>query len=142
MAVVTKRDLYTPLKIQPEIFSDFFTNLEVHPIKKDFVRHTNEEAIKRSIRNLLLTKRGDRLFQNTLGSDVSSLLFELASTATDQVLESYIRTTITNYEPRAQVLDIQVTSEPDDHLVYATIIFSVINKQEPVVLELILNRIR
>jgi phage baseplate assembly protein W len=142
MAVVTKRDLYTPLKVQPEIFSDFFTNLETHPIKKDFVRHTNEEAVKRSIKNLLLTKRGDRLFQNTLGSDVTAMMFELASTATDQVLESYIHTTIANYEPRAHVIEVQVTSDPDEHTVYATIVFSVINKQEPVILELILNRIR
>jgi phage baseplate assembly protein W len=142
MAVVTKRDLYTPLKEQPEIFSDFFTNLDTHPIKKDFVRHTNEEAVKRSIKNLLLTNRGDRLFQNTIGSDIRSLLFELSSAATDQILESYIRTTITNYEPRAQIIDVQVSSDPDEYTVYATIIFSVINKQEPVILELILNRIR
>lgn len=142
MAVVSKRDLYTPLKVQPEIFSDIFANFDVHPVKKDFVRHINEEAVKRSIKNLLLTKRGDRLFQNTIGSDVSAMMFEMAGTATDQMLENYITTTITNYEPRARIIEVSVSSDPDTHTLYATIVFSVINKQEPVILELILNRIR
>lgn len=142
MALVVQRTNSTPLKSQVEVFSDFFTDLDIHPVKKDLVRHTNEEAVKRSIKNLLLTNRGERLFAGSVGSDIRSLLFEQMSPATEQVLEDFIRTTIDNYEPRASVEDVQINTDQDTSTVYATISFSVINKQEPVILELILNRIR
>ncbi len=142
MAAVQRKDQYTSLKQQPEIFSDFLTNFDKHPVKKDLVRNINEDAIKRSIKNLLQTNRGDRLFNNTLGSDIRSMLFEPLSPTTERVLEDYVRTTINNYEPRADVLDVTVLSDEDEQSVYITVQFSVINKQEPVTLELILNRIR
>lgn len=142
MALIVQRTNLTPLKSQVEVFSDFFTDLDIHPVKKDLVRHTNEEAVKRSIKNLLLTNRGERLFAGSVGSDIRSLLFEQMSPATEQVLEDFIRTTIDNYEPRASVENVQINTDQDTSTVYATISFSVINKQEPVILELILNRIR
>ena len=142
MAIVERKDLFTPLKQQPEYFSDFFTDLDIHPIKKDLVRHTNEEAVKTSIRNLLSTNRGDRLFNVTFGSDIRSMLFENFSPATEKVIEQHIRNTIDNYEPRARVDDVRVVSDDLNYTLTATIVFSIINKQEPITLELILNRIR
>jgi phage baseplate assembly protein W len=142
MALVLQKTNTTPLKTQVEIFSDFFTDLDIHPVKKDFVRHTNEEAVKRSIKNLLLTNRGERLFNSDVGSDIRSLLFEQMSPATEQILEDFIRVTVDNHEPRAKIEEVQILTDQDTQTVYATISFSVINKQEPVVLELILNRIR
>jgi phage baseplate assembly protein W len=91
---------------------------------------------------LLLTRRGERFFNPSLGSDIEYILFENASPAMEKVLEDLIRTTIDNYEPRARIIDVQVTSDEDSHLITATIVFSIINKQEPIVLDLILNRIR
>lgn len=142
MTVLNRRDYFTSLKVHPEIFSDFLTDFDIHPVKKDVVRNTNEEAVKRSIKNLLLTNRGDRLFNPTLGSNIRSLLFELDTPATEQILQDYITTTIENYEPRALVSEVRVLSDDDNHTISATIVFSIINKQEPVILELILNRIR
>jgi len=142
MAIVERKDLFTPLKQQPEYFSDFFTDLDIHPIKKDLVRYTNEEAVKTCIRNLLSTNRGDRLFNVTLGSDIRSMLFENFSPATEKVIEQHIRNTIDNYEPRARVEDVRVVSDDLNYTLTATIVFSIINKQEPITLELILNRIR
>lgn len=142
MAVVERKDLFTALKQQPEYFSDFFTDLDIHPVKKDLVRHTNEEAVKTSIRNLLSTNRGERLFNVTLGSDIRGMLFENFSSATERVMEQLIRNVIDNYEPRARVEDVRVLSDDDGHSLTATIIFSIINKQEPITLEIILNRIR
>ena len=142
MALVLQKTNTTPLKTQVEIFSDFFTDLDIHPVKKDFVRHANEEAVKRSIKNLLLTNRGERLFNSDVGSDIRSLLFEQMSPATEQILEDFIRVTVDNHEPRAKIEEVQILTDQDTQTVYATISFSVINKQEPVVLELILNRIR
>lgn len=142
MALVLQKTNSTPLRTQVEVFSDFFTDLDIHPVKKDLVRHTNEEAVKRSIKNLLLTNRGERLFNSDVGSDIRSLLFEQMSPATEQIIEDFIRVTVDNHEPRAKIEQVQILADQDTQTVYATISFSVINKQEPVVLELILNRIR
>lgn len=142
MAIVARKDPSTLASIQPELFSDFFTDLIVHPVKKDLVRHINEDAVKRSVRNLILTNRGDRIYNQSFGSDIRSLLFEPASPVTETAMKSLITTLIDNYEPRAKLQDVSVVSDPDENSLYVTIVFSVINKQEPVTLELILDRIR
>ena len=141
MALVQRKDLITPLRAQPEYFSDFTADF-IPDRKNDLSRVTNEEAIKTSIKNLLLTNRGDRLFNNTLGSDIRAMLFELHGTATNQVLKDLIRTTIDNYEPRARINNIDVSFDEDQQWLAVTIVFSIINKQEPITLDLILNRIR
>jgi phage baseplate assembly protein W len=142
MAIILRRDKQTPVSSQEEYFSDFLTDFDIHPIKKDLVRYTNEDAVKRSIKNLLLTNRGDRPFNNTLGSDLRSMLFEQATDSTSSTLEDLIRSTIDDYEPRAKVEDVSVDIDEDTNTMYATIVFSIINKQEPITLEIILDRIR
>jgi len=142
MAIVLKRRTDSNRFVQPEIYSDFFTNFNCHPTKNDLYREINEEAIKTSIRNLLLTNRGERLYNSSLGSDIRKLLFENFNSATESVVSDLIRTTISNFEPRAQVHQVVVNSEVDEYTIYITIVFSVINKEEPITLELLLNRIR
>jgi len=142
MAVVKRRDTLTALKITPEYFSDFLLNFDTDRVKKDLLRNTNEEAIKASIVNLLMTNRGDRLYDSSIGSDIRSLLFENFSPESEETLSDLISTTISNYEPRAKVDEVLVSSDDDTHLITATITFHVINKQEPITLELVLNRIR
>lgn len=142
MAIVQKKDRFTSYKLTPEYFSDFLLDFNVERVGKDLVRNTNEEAIKSSIFNLLMTNRGDRLFDSTIGSDIRSLLFENFSPSTEEVLIDLIKTTISNYEPRAKVDDVFVISQDDDNALIATIVFHIINKQEPITLEIVLNRIR
>ena len=142
MAVVQKKDRFTSYKQTPEYFSDFLVDFNIERVGKDLIRNTNEEAIKSSIFNLLMTNRGDRLFDSSIGSDIRSLLFENFSSSTEEVLIDLIKTTISNYEPRAKVDDVFVTSLDDDHALSATIVFHIINKQEPITLEIVLNRIR
>ncbi len=142
MALVTRVKTSTPIRRKQELYSDFFTDLLSLDVTRDIAKAMNEDAVKQSIRNLLLTNRGDRLFNNTLGSDIYSLLFENSSPALEQTLSDYIKTTIENYEPRAELIDVVVDSEADEHEVLVVINFRVLNKTEPVSLELVLNRIR
>jgi len=142
MALVQRKDRFTSLKQTPEYFSDFLMDFNVERVGKDLVRNTNEEAIKSSIFNLLMTNRGDRLFDSTIGSDIRSLLFENFSSSTEEVLIDLIKTTISNYEPRAKVDEVYVTSQDENNSLTATIVFHIINKQEPITLEIVLNRIR
>lgn len=123
-------------------FADFFNNFDTSLNKNDITLRVNEEAVKNSIRNLLLTNRGDRFFNPTLGGDVRAMLFENISSITSNNLKDLIETAIENYEPRAQLLDVSVVPDFDRNAYNITIVFSVINNSDPVFLELLLNRIR
>jgi phage baseplate assembly protein W len=124
------------------IYSDIPTDLTVHPVKEDLVLLTNEQAVKRSIRNLLLTDPYERFFNPTLGSGIRSLLFENISQDTEFILQEKIRETIINYEPRANLYSVGVKILEDDNSYAVNIIFSLVNSLTPVTLDLILRRVR
>lgn len=140
MALVSK---IKKVSAQPSIvyFSDFKNDLDLNA-KADVGSLINEDSVKNSIKSLLLTDKGERFFDPLLGSDIRKMLFENFTPATEQIVSDLIKTTIKNYEPRAEVLEIKVTSDIDNNSMYINIIFNVINKAEPINLELILNRIR
>ena len=142
MAIVVKRTKTTPQTSKPLVFSDFYSNFDLESVKKDLLSYKNEDSVKRSIRNILLTDKGERFFNPTFGSDIRKMLFENFSPSTEQVVADLIKTAIGNHEPRANVIDVNVSGNPDQNSMYINIVFSVINKAEPVTLELILNRIR
>jgi len=142
MALVIKKTKSTPQTATPVIYSDFYSNLDLELVKKDLLSYKNEDSVKRSIRNILLTDKGERFFNPTFGSDIRKMLFENFSPATEQVIADLIKTAIGNHEPRANVINVNVSGDPDQNSMYINIVFSVINKAEPVTLELILNRIR
>lgn len=123
-------------------YSDIPTNLQVHPIKGDLVRLTNEDAVKRSVRNLLLTRPGERPFQPELGAGLAAYLFENISRDTAFIIKEKIIETITYNEPRANLIRVIVDVVPDQNAYAATVIFSIINNPEPITLNLILDRVR
>ena len=142
MAIVVRKTKTTPQTTKPLVYSDFYSNFDLESVKKDLLSYKNEDSVKRSIRNILLTDRGERFFNPTFGSDIRKMLFENFSPSTEQVVADLIKTAIGNHEPRANVIDVNVSGNPDQNSMYINIVFSVINKAEPVTLELILNRIR
>jgi len=142
MAIVVRKTKTTPQTAKPLVYSDFYSNFDLELVKKDLLSYKNEDSVKRSIRNILLTDKGERFFNPTFGSDIRKMLFENFSPSTEQVVADLIKTAIGNQEPRANVIDVNVSGNPDQNSMYINIVFSVINKAEPVTLELILNRIR
>lgn len=141
MAVV-KRSTLKETQKQNIYYSDLQTNLAIHPNKKDLTRTFNDDAVKRSIRNILLTNRGEKLMNPQFGSDIRSLLFENMTPVTESLLKDYVANAISNYEPRANIIAINVTALYDYDAYAITVVFSVINKKEPITLELLINRIR
>lgn len=142
MALVVTKRASTPIKTQPEFYSDFTSNLDFNLLKKDLIVEVNAEAVKTSIKNMLLTNPGERFFNNNFGGGLRDLLFENITPPMLSIIEDRIKTSIKNFEPRAKVLDVNVSSEYDDNTLVATIVFSIINKQEPITLDIILNRVR
>jgi len=124
------------------IYSDIFTNFDENPVSGDVALKTNENAIKQSIRNLILTDRGERPFQRNLGGNIRAVLFENINSQTLLVVREMIRQTLIDYEPRCSIIDITVVPGIDPNEIVITIVFAVINKQEPVTLQLVLDRVR
>lgn len=132
----------SPLRKKRTLYSDFFKDLTVNPISSDIALQTNEKAIKESLRNLILTDRGERLMQPNLGSDVRASLFENATPVTMRVLEERIKDVINNFEPRVSLIDVDVTSFYDDNRVQITIYFYVKNREDPLSVEIFIERVR
>lgn len=94
-------------------FKDISFNFGMNPITKDVVVLKNEEAIKQSVKNLVLTKLGERLFNPNIGTDTTSYLFELNSTFSAGSLIEEIENVLTTYEPRITLKNITVDVEDD-----------------------------
>ncbi len=124
------------------IYQDLYLNNLFSIDTKDLVLIKNEDSIKQSIINIILTSQGERFFNPEFGSNVYNMLFENISPQTSTTLRKLILTAINNYEPRAEVQDIIVTPLEERNAYTVSILFNVINKSEPITLDLILNRVR
>jgi phage baseplate assembly protein W len=140
--MITRADKNTPLLNQDQIYSDFLINLNPHPVSKDIVKFINERAVARSIRNLLSTNRGERLYQPNIGGDLSNLLFEPMTDGMSTTIYNLIYNTIDQYEPRAKILKMAVIPNYDRNLYDVTMSFMIINSQEPFTLNIALDRAR
>lgn len=124
------------------LYSDLDINVEKSPGNKDLVTYANEESVKNSIRNIVLTNKSERFFNTQFGCDVKSMMFENVGPSTEAAIQNFIVTAIENYEPRAQLIDVTVSANPDENSYAVTIIFNTINTTTPETLDIILTRVR
>lgn len=124
------------------IFSDLDLNFTAHPVTKDISRRFDENAIKDSIRNLILTRNFERPFHSELGSPIRALLFENSSPLLSMTLRRAIVDVINNFEPRVNLIDVDVVESDDEHSLYVNISFKIINTDSPLSLDLVLERTR
>ena len=89
-------------------FKDININFKKHPVTNDLVVSRDASAIKQAIVNLLLTNKGERLFQPEYGSDIRSQLFEPLGYATAASIKSSILYSLSTFEPRINVLNINI----------------------------------
>lgn len=139
---VTRADRFTANDKTNQIYSDFLTDLNPHPVSGDIVRFVNENAVIRSIKNLIQTDRGERRYHPTIGSDIRKMLFEPMSSAAAEMISQFIQDTIDKHEPRAKVLYVSVIPNYDKNLYTIQCQIMVINKQEPVSFNVTLQRVR
>lgn len=123
-------------------YSDLDLDFLPHPTTKDVVKKVGPDAVKRSIRNLILTNFYDRPFQSYIGSNAQKILFDNASPLSSNFLKDAIIQVIENYEPRVRVNNVRVKFDIDNNGYNATIEFVVLNSNLPVVFNLFLERIR
>mgnify|MGYP003320951776 CR=1 FL=1 len=112
-------------------FKDINLSFEPHPVTKDLPILRNENAIRRSVRNLVETIPTERFFNSLLGSEVRSSLFEFVDYGTASIIEDQILTTIENFEPRVANVQVEVEPLPDDNTFNVTVIFDIIGQDFP-----------
>lgn len=129
-------------RVPRELYRDFSTAFTPHPNTGDVAVVVDVEAVKRSVRNLVMTNKGERLLSPNIGTNIRRLLFENISPRVSQMLSDYIRTTIENYEPRARLENIDVVPNYLQPGYEVFIEFTVLYLETPVRLQLFLERIR
>lgn len=124
------------------VYSDFHKDLTVNPFSNDLALKKDEEAVKEALKNIIFMDKGEKLFQPTFGGNIRAMLFELNTPVTLKLIQEQIKTTINNYEPRVELIDVEVYSLIDDNSVVIKIIYALRNREEPLQIEFILERVR
>jgi hypothetical protein len=101
----------------PELqtFKDFNLNFKPHPVTEDLQVVKDSADIKQSIKSLLLTRRGERLFNSDLGTGLSDLLFEPLDFGTAAVIRDEIFSVISSYESRVEIRSLNVDTNFEDN---------------------------
>jgi len=102
-----------------------------NPLTNDLIALKNENAIARSVRNIVMTLPGEKPFDPTFGSSVSSLLFENMDEITSSLIVDEIRTSIDNYEPRVELLSVEVNPDYEGNSYDVGIIYDIIGADIP-----------
>jgi phage baseplate assembly protein W len=98
-----------------QTFKDFNLNFKPHPVTEDLQVVKDSADIKQSIKSLLLTRRGERLFNSDLGTSLSDLLFEPLDFGTASLIRDEIYEVIGTYESRIDIIELNVDINADDN---------------------------
>jgi phage baseplate assembly protein W len=125
-----------------ELFSDLNLAFTAHPVTGAVTRKVDRDAVRQSVKSLILTNFYERPFKPDIGCSIRNFLFELWTPAVRQQMENAVLEVIKNYEPRARVLRVAVFDQPDMNTLTVSVAFMVKNDSTPVVLDVILERVR
>jgi len=112
-------------------FKDISLSFVPHPVTKDLPILKNENAIKRSVRNIVETLPTEKFFNPLFGSDVRSSLFEFVDYGTASVIETQILESIRNYEDRVENVKVEVEPRPDTNEFEVYIFFDIVGQEFP-----------
>jgi|TARA_B100001094_G_C17645585_1_gene537152 phage baseplate assembly protein W len=107
-------------------FKDLSMSFQVNPINSDLIATKNETAIARSVRNLVITRPGERFFNPNLGSKVYETLFDNMDEISASIIQDEIRDTIDNYEPRVELIEVIVDPDYDNNAFDVVIKYNII----------------
>lgn len=129
--------------VQVQTFKDLNVTFKSHPVTGDLIVSKNEAAIKQAVINLLLTNKGERVFNSDLGSSISTYLFEPLDVGTAAIINSEIQETLRKYEGRIKVLSIDTTPNYEDNGFDVQLDFEIIGREDrPFSINFFLERTR
>jgi len=115
-----------PLEGVSRGFKDISFSFQSHPITGDLITLSNENAIARSLRNLVLTAYTERLFNRDIGCNVKQSLFENIDVATGAVIENSITATIESNEPRVNLIRVIAQPDVDNNTFVVTVNYEIV----------------
>ena len=112
-------------------FKDINLSFKRHPVTNDLVVIKNEDAIKKSVKNIIFTILGEKPYVPFFGTSVNNSLFELANPLDHIRISDEIKSTLLNYEPRISNIKVNVANYPDSHELNATIQYDITGMANP-----------
>ena len=112
-------------------FKDINLSFKRHPVTNDLVTIKNEDAIKRSVKNIIFTILGEKPYNLDFGSSVNNALFDLNTSITEIRISDEIKQSLVNFEPRIRNIDVTVSIYADSHEMNATIQYDIVGIPAP-----------
>ena len=112
-------------------FKDISMSFKFNPLSGDLITLKNENAIARAVRNIVLTTPGEKFFDPDFGSSVGEILFENVDDITAVSIRDEIRSSLTNYEPRVELIDLEVEPNFDENQFDVLITYRIIGVDIP-----------
>lgn len=120
-----------PLERISQGFKDVSMTFQKHPLTNDILALKNESAIARSVRNIVFTTPGEKIFNQDFGSSISKALFENINDISANIIKGEITSSLTNYEPRIKLKKVQVNPNYDQNEFNVTIFYEIIGADVP-----------
>lgn len=120
-----------PIERVSQGFKDISMTFQVNPLNSDLIGLKNENAIARSVRNIVFTLPGEKFFDEDFGSRISASLFENIDDISAAEIIDEIRQSIINYEPRVDLLDVQAFPNFDNNQFDVRIVYEIIGADVP-----------
>lgn len=120
-----------PLERVSQGFKDISMTFQTNPLNGDLIGLKNENAIARSVRNIVFTLPGEKFFNPNFGSRISRSLFENVDEISASVITDEIRNSIRNYEPRVELIDVQAYPDYDNGSFDVIISYRIIGADVP-----------
>ena len=114
---------------QSRAFKDISLSFKRHPVTNDILALRNEDAIKRSVRNLVETINEERFFNSLIGSHVRESLFEVPDNTIRATLKTQIENSILNFEPRVNLTDVIINHPNDTNDLEVTVVYDIIGQE-------------
>ena len=120
-----------PLERVSPGFKDVSMSFQVNPLNSDLIGLKNENAIARSVRNIVFTLPGEKFFDENFGSRISATLFENIDDISAGLINDEIRQSINRYEPRVELIDVEVSPDFDNNSFDVLIVYHIIGADVP-----------
>tara|TARA_Y100000004_G_scaffold174432_1_gene213161 strand:+ start:323 stop:724 length:402 start_codon:yes stop_codon:yes gene_type:complete len=115
-----------PLERVSQGFKDISMTFQSNPLNNDLIGLKNENAIARSVRNIVFTLPGEKFFDENFGSKVTKSLFENIDDISASLIQEEITTSLENYEPRVELVSVKAYPDVDNNSFDVTIVYRVI----------------
>ena len=112
-------------------FKDINLSFKRHPVTNDVVTIRDEDAIKRSVKNIIFTILGEKPFEPNFGSVINESLFDLNTSLNEIRVADEISASLRNYEPRISDIDVTVTVAPDTNEMNCTVQYQIVGLSTP-----------